>query len=223
MNGAERIAAERQRQIAVEGWTPEHDAGHADGDLRLAAIAYAQRAMSGRQHSVGNPVPDAWPWAAEYWKPTNDPIRNLVKAGALIAAEIDRLLEVGATRGGHTLTISLTGDRLGTDLQVSITCHEQAPKQCAIWYENAQNECRCRCVGCEAGNHDDCDQPIIENVGRQWCQCHPSPDECIHTHNLAEAGWEVLDPREPLTASWPVNLTFTGFDEPMAVEIAGVS
>jgi hypothetical protein len=32
-----------------------------------------------------------WPWDQDWWKPSPDPIRNLVKAGALIAAEIDRL------------------------------------------------------------------------------------------------------------------------------------
>jgi hypothetical protein len=31
-----------------------------------------------------------WPWSFEWWKP-KDRIRNLVRAGALIAAEIDRL------------------------------------------------------------------------------------------------------------------------------------
>lgn len=33
-----------------------------------------------------------WPWATDWWKPSDDPITNLVRAGALIAAEIDRLL-----------------------------------------------------------------------------------------------------------------------------------
>jgi len=33
----------------------------------------------------------SWPWDEEWWKPDNDAVRNLAKAGALIAAEIDRL------------------------------------------------------------------------------------------------------------------------------------
>lgn len=41
-------------------------------------------------------APDRWPWAPEAWKPDPDPVRNLVKAGALIAAEIDRLQAEGA-------------------------------------------------------------------------------------------------------------------------------
>jgi hypothetical protein len=38
-----------------------------------------------------------WPWDASWWKPSNDPVRNLVKAGALIAAEIDRLQRAAAS------------------------------------------------------------------------------------------------------------------------------
>lgn len=36
-------------------------------------------------------VPGAWPWYLDSFKPSIDPIRNLEKAGALLAAEIDRL------------------------------------------------------------------------------------------------------------------------------------
>ena len=94
MNGIELIAAERTRQVEVEGWTPEHDAEHVAGELPLAAAGYAQYA--GVQSMVGaspglKRLPAFWPWGREWWKPSDDPIRNLEKAGALIAAEIDRL------------------------------------------------------------------------------------------------------------------------------------
>lgn len=102
MNGIELIAAERQRQIEQEGWTPEHDAGHGEGELAEAAACYAmpERARqipvegetdleNGATSGVSSVL---WPWDESYWKPTpNDRIRELVKAGALIAAEIDRL------------------------------------------------------------------------------------------------------------------------------------
>lgn len=90
-NGAEMIAAERQRQVEVEGWTPEHDALHGDGQLVDAARCYliAPRFKNGPPHY--------WPWHLRYWKPTpEDRVRELVKAGALIAAEIDRLSPVEA-------------------------------------------------------------------------------------------------------------------------------
>lgn len=89
MNGAELIAAERERQVSEEGWSPEHDDDHADGSLRRAAICYARLELGG-----GWDVPNDWPWEPESWKPRDD-ITCLVKAGALIAAEIDRLQRAG--------------------------------------------------------------------------------------------------------------------------------
>jgi hypothetical protein len=94
-SGVELIAAERQRQISVEGWTPDHDDEHSRGELATAASVYLLLA----EHQSVNPNPNqplakepaCWPWSFRWWKPSADPIRNLVKAGALIAAEIDRL------------------------------------------------------------------------------------------------------------------------------------
>ncbi len=101
--GAERIAAERRRQEEEEGWTPEHDAEHTNAELATAGVGYAMfaveqlvmgpdREMPGEAYSVP-PSATEWPWHPDRWKPSTDPIRNLVKAGALIAAEIDRLAE----------------------------------------------------------------------------------------------------------------------------------
>jgi hypothetical protein len=94
-SGVELIAAERQRQIDEEGWTPEHDNGHYTGDLGRAAACYAMPPAS--RDLIGEDTenrwpPDWWPWGEEWWKPSpNDRIRELVKAAALIVAEIDRL------------------------------------------------------------------------------------------------------------------------------------
>lgn len=92
MNGAERILAERKRQIDSEGWTSEHDASHAEGVLASAGLCYAYAAISPDLFGVGKNVPTSWPFEVDAWKPSSDPVRNLEKAGALIAAEIDRLL-----------------------------------------------------------------------------------------------------------------------------------
>lgn len=86
--GIERIATERQRQIDREGWTPEHDDEHVDCALIAAAVAYATASDCHADLSVAEGF---WPWNLDWWKPSDDPIRNLEKAGALIAAEIDRL------------------------------------------------------------------------------------------------------------------------------------
>ena len=103
MNGIQRIAAERQRQIEAdpngEGWTAEHDDGHDRAELISAAACYAALAQATQGpdcQSALNFCHDLWPWSAEWWKPSADPIRNLEKAGALIAAEIDRLQRKGA-------------------------------------------------------------------------------------------------------------------------------
>lgn len=98
--GIERITEERQRQIDVEGLTKEHDSKHDSGELADAAVCYADLAAAqvrgaGVEESVYSPRNCwgdlDWPWDDEWFKPSENPIRNLEKAGALIAAEIDRL------------------------------------------------------------------------------------------------------------------------------------
>ncbi|TIM14496.1 MAG: hypothetical protein E5Y67_12520 [Mesorhizobium sp.] len=129
MNAIADIAAERQRQIESEGWTPEHDDKHEKGELAGAAACYALHdvnyvapshypprrvyaAVSEARDAVsktemattreairlaiGEPkAPTRWPWDASWWKPTARR-RDLVKAGALIAAEIERIDRLAA-------------------------------------------------------------------------------------------------------------------------------
>lgn len=94
--GIELIAIERERQITEEGWTSGHDQEHNRGELALASAAYASAELYRRTTSEGyDNTPHIWPFDASSWKPTpKDRIRELVKAGALIAAEIDRLNSV---------------------------------------------------------------------------------------------------------------------------------
>lgn len=97
MSGAEMIAAERERQMAVKGWTPEHDDAHDDSELLRAALCYAL--PSGLRDPIGR-IPRSWPGAWN-WKPSSDDrVRELVKAGALIAAEIDRLERMAPKEDG---------------------------------------------------------------------------------------------------------------------------
>lgn len=88
--GIALIAAERARQVAVEGYTPEHDADHGRSELALAAGAYVM-------HAAGIPGARFWPFA-DGWKPGPKPLDSLVKADALIVAEIDRIV---AQEAGH--------------------------------------------------------------------------------------------------------------------------
>ncbi|WGM45267.1 hypothetical protein KOAAANKH_00128 [Brevundimonas sp. NIBR10] len=85
------LAIERARQVEVEKRLPDHDdEENADGQLANAAAAYAAAAADD---------PDAalfWPreWDPEGFKPSGR-IRDLVKAGALILAEIERRQRAG--------------------------------------------------------------------------------------------------------------------------------
>lgn len=90
------VAAERRRQIEAEGWVPEHDDEHSNGEMALAAACYA-RAGSGVPMIAD--VPLLWPWTSSWWKPAGAR-RNLVKAAALILAEIERLDRAAARAGG---------------------------------------------------------------------------------------------------------------------------
>lgn len=84
---ARDVLAERTRQITAEGWTPEHDDRNGSCELAAAAATYAT-CTEPEQLQISGAV--AWPWRRGWWKPTTYR-QNLVKAGALILAEIERL------------------------------------------------------------------------------------------------------------------------------------
>jgi len=91
------IAAERREQ-ARKGWTAEHDDVHRDGELVVAATCYSLVPFCSEHGCDAAITPESWPWDADSWKPSpGDPIRDLVKAAALIAAEIDRRLRIAAS------------------------------------------------------------------------------------------------------------------------------
>lgn len=92
------IAAERERQMTEEGYDDNTDQDLVNGELVAAAIVYAT-SPDDRQFAVaGSNVPHGWPWGHGVFKPSpDDRRRELVKAGALIAAEIDRLDNIPAT------------------------------------------------------------------------------------------------------------------------------
>lgn len=83
------IAAERERQIEVEGRTTEADDGYRNGELAAAASAYAFSAATRTRYLAVDPL-GFWPWSPEWFKP-KDLRSDLVRAGALIVAEIERL------------------------------------------------------------------------------------------------------------------------------------
>lgn len=96
-SGSDLIVLERQRQIDEEGYTAENDDNYTMDEFVLAASCYIFPESG--YSSVGNReayVKAVWPWENKQWKPSSgNRIKELVKAGALIAAEIDRLNRLG--------------------------------------------------------------------------------------------------------------------------------
>ena len=90
--GADLIREERRRQIEQEGYNDMHDRHHTPQVLCRAAVGYALHEDPSKL--VADAAANLWPWSDEFWKP-KDHLRNLVRAGALIAAAIDRLQKEG--------------------------------------------------------------------------------------------------------------------------------
>lgn len=91
------ILAERERQKNVEGWTTERDDGYEYGQLGSAAVVYVLSHLTGvgfkpdhRLPAMGDALATYWPWCESWYKPDFGR-RDLIKAGALITAEIERL------------------------------------------------------------------------------------------------------------------------------------
>lgn len=101
--GVELISEERQRQITEKKYLSEQDDSYKKGALSMAAITYATIATSSpkireafRERATQNEPINHWPWESQYLRVGLDDchssrIRELTKAGALIAAEIDKL------------------------------------------------------------------------------------------------------------------------------------
>lgn len=93
---ARDVLAERARQITGEGFTAAGDDAQADGAMARAAGCYAIGPQFLLMHKIGDgkgnilDAPVSWPWAPDWWKPRSRR-EDLVRAGALIIAEIERL------------------------------------------------------------------------------------------------------------------------------------
>lgn len=103
--GSDLIAAERESQIDDRGQDSGLDPAHDDGDLAFAAAClaapttiYLVRTFSAPDGDTGSarwvePWPIGWERPARSQQRTHEErVEELTKAGALIAAELDRLL-----------------------------------------------------------------------------------------------------------------------------------
>ena len=94
-DGWRMILDERSRQIHIEGFSPSMDCTYPQGRLAAAGKSYELA------HNAAEPLPRDWPFHHLWWKPSNNPIRNFVRAGALYIAEADRAMALdpaGSTR-----------------------------------------------------------------------------------------------------------------------------
>lgn len=119
--GIAMIEDERTRQQAVEGYDDVHDDAHDNSELIAAAMAYLTASVK-PPSSVPDGMPEEmrpflepllegmasaaeaapalmWPFEKESFSPSDDILRNLVRAGAFIAAEIDRRVRAEGWRG----------------------------------------------------------------------------------------------------------------------------
>lgn len=138
------IDAERQRQVSAEGWTTEHDDAHGDRSLAQASACYVAHYVGrswlleyegGLLKYKSENAPFEWPdsWCTTWWKPKN-PRRDLIRAAALLVAEIERIDR--ATAPDSTLSSSPAQaeqpDSTLTDEQITagaaILCDCQKPK-----------------------------------------------------------------------------------------------
>lgn len=88
------IELERIRQITQKGFSVQHDSHWEAGQMAKAAICYA---MNQRDRIKFDAIDEIWPWSPDMFEPENRKW-DLIRAGALIAAELDRILAEEAKR-----------------------------------------------------------------------------------------------------------------------------
>ena len=93
--GVDLIAEERESQIIEKGYSLQSDLNYENNELVRAAVIYAKPNHYRPFYNDGSKTPIGWPFKDEHWKPSpENRVKELQKAGALIAAEIDRLLNL---------------------------------------------------------------------------------------------------------------------------------
>jgi hypothetical protein len=145
----EEILKERERQIA-KGWTLEHDDVHTQGELFDAGMSYLYASI----HPLDHPMrqnPSRWPFEKESWKPSTDPIRNMVKGLTLLVAEaerLDRLKETTKLLSDRELRRQELFELAQTNPEALVTqvlnwedqLSSVMPKDLKDWWKNSRDE-----------------------------------------------------------------------------------
>lgn len=185
------VIAERSRQIEAEGWTPAHDDWHVDRSLARAAACYVEHYIS-RAGVFG--VPCQWPesWAKEWWKPKT-PRRDLVRAAALIIAEIERLDRAAmhqATCPKCNTTFALEGEPRGSYFCPECKAKGYAAPGVLAFAKNTdiRHECKadggqCGIAAAEAYSKPPCQEcgAMTPEEAETRCHCGGDKDDCHGT------------------------------------------
>lgn len=84
--GIEQITEERVKQIGKYKYNAYHDAQYTKKELLLGALTYLKKAI----YDNGFELEKTWPFEKKYFHDEGY-VENIKKAGAFIAAELDRL------------------------------------------------------------------------------------------------------------------------------------
>lgn len=95
----------KQFKDELAAFTAAND--HHDGELIYSAVFYTLEGLVNKKHKTALKEP--------WWKPSEEPVVNLVKAGALIAAEIDRQLKT-TSKHGYLLPIAEDDDVMSVEV-----------------------------------------------------------------------------------------------------------
>lgn len=88
------IEHERKEQMNKHGFSREQDCRYVHGDLAAVGALYALTSAL-TDEGVDYALAAYWPhtWDRRYWRPApSNPLKNMVKAAALLTAEIERLI-----------------------------------------------------------------------------------------------------------------------------------
>ena len=146
-SGVTMISNERARKIASGVRSYQKDDKLTSGELLDAADCYIRAAECASSGDLDKEDSEflyvVWPFASDPAYCFSDPLPNLVRAGALIAAEIDRLLRAG---GEKKLPANIaevpvsppSSDEINTEFLKSVGFTEQRPgfygHECGVYY-----------------------------------------------------------------------------------------
>ena len=192
---ARDVLAERRRQVEVEGWTPEHDDAHDGGEMAIAAACYATAppATYTEREWMFADRPKSWPWHSTWWKPTFYR-HNLVRAGALIVAEIERLdRRVGAPT--PPLSPDSTGpagaeDEAEESYKIGKRDGYEEGVQAVAWAVGLDGEYRC---SPDPDRHVPDPATMIERIAEHFQAAALTPSAPIAAPVLDDGAREVLD------------------------------